>query len=276
MLRLVSCYLLAVVMHADAVEIIAHRGASYDAPENTLASVKLGWKRQADAVEVDVFLSKDNRIVAIHNKNTNHTTGHDGLVKEMKWSELQKLDAGSWKDKKYKGEPIPLLSDILATVPKGKYLVIEIKCGPEIVQPLADLFKKANMTPEQTTIISFSYDVVLAVKKKFPKRMVHYLSSVKKDEISGELKPSVESLVQKAIDAKLDGVSIGNMGFDGAAENVQLRHYLKILRNETKKRNFGLYAWTVNDPRIAKSLISYGFDGITTDRPAFLKSQINK
>ena len=274
MLRLIGLSLLAVVMHADAVEIIAHRGASYDAPENTLASVKLGWKRQADAVEVDVFLSKDNRIVAIHNKNTNHTTGHDGLVKEMKWSELQKLDAGSWKDKKYKGEPIPLLWDILTTVPKGKYLVIEIKCGPEIVQPLADLLKKANMATEQTTIISFSYEVVLAVKKKFPKRMVHYLFTVKKDEISGELKPSVKSLVQKAIDAKLDGVSIGNMGFDGAAENVQLRHYLKILRNETKKRNFGLYAWTVNDPRIARALISYGFDGITTDRPLYLRHRL--
>ena len=274
MLRLVSCYLLAAVLHAHAVEIIAHRGASYDAPENTLASVKLGWKRQADAVEVDVFLSKDNRIVAIHNKNTNHTTGHDGLVKEMKWSELQKLDAGSWKDKKYKGEQIPLLSDILATIPKGKYLVIEIKCGPEIVQPLADLFKKANLAPEKTTIISFSYDVVLAVKKKFPRRMVHYLSSLKKDKISGELRPSVESLVQKAIDAKLDGVSIGNMGFDGAAENDQLSHYLKKLRNETKKWNFGLYAWTVNDPRIAQALISHGFDGITTDRPLYLRNRL--
>ena len=274
MLRLIGLSLLAVVMHADAVEIIAHRGASYDAPENTLASVKLGWKRQADAVEVDVFLSKDNRIVAIHNKNTNHTTGHDGLVKEMKWSELQKLDAGSWKDKKYKGEPIPLLSAILATIPKGKYLVIEIKCGPEIVQPLAGLFKKANLAPEKTTIISFSYDVVLAVKKKFPKRIVHYLSSVKKDKISGELRPSVESLVQKAIDAKLDGVSIGNMGFDGAAENDQLSHYLNKLRNETKKRNFGLYAWTVNDPRIAQALISHGFDGITTDRPLYLRNRL--
>ena len=94
-----------------------------------------------------------------------------------------------------------------------------------------NLFKKANLAPEKTTIISFSYDVVLAVKKKFPRRMVHYLSSLKKDKISGELRPSVESLVQRAIDAKLDGVSIGNMGFDGAAENDQLSHYLKKLRN---------------------------------------------
>ncbi len=99
MLRLTSLYLLAAILHhAEAVEIIAHRGASHDAPENTLAAVNLGWKRNADAVEVDVYLSKDNRIVAIHDKNTKRTTGHDGLVKEMTWSELQKLDAGNWKN----------------------------------------------------------------------------------------------------------------------------------------------------------------------------------
>jgi glycerophosphoryl diester phosphodiesterase len=86
MLRLTSLYLLAAILHhAEAVEIIAHRGASHDAPEDTLAAVSLGWKRNADAVEVDVYLSEDKQIVAIHDKNTKRSTGHDGLVKEMTW-----------------------------------------------------------------------------------------------------------------------------------------------------------------------------------------------
>ena len=121
----VFCSLL-LVLNSWAVEIIAHRGASYDAPENTLASVNLGWQRGADAVEVDVFLTKDQKIVALHDKNTKRTTGHDGLVHEMTWDQLRHLDAGSWKNKKYQDEPIPLLSQILETIPKGKYLVIEI------------------------------------------------------------------------------------------------------------------------------------------------------
>jgi len=277
MLRLTSLYLLAAILHhAEAVEIIAHRGASHDAPENTLAAVNLGWKRNADAVEVDVYLSKDNRIVAIHDKNTKRTTGHDGLVKEMTWSELQKLDAGNWKNKKYKGEPVPLLSDILATVPEGKYLVIEIKCGPEIIQPLAALLKKAKTPPSKTAIISFSFDVVDAAKKQFPKRAVYYLSGIKQKKPDGRWEPSVESLVKKAAEAGLNGLSLGNMGARGAVGNKSLVDYLRRMRKETTARDLGFYVWTVDSPRMGKLLLNLGLDGITTNRPEFLKSQIIK
>jgi len=263
-------------MHANAVEIIAHRGASHDAPENTLAAVNLGWKRNADAVEVDVFLSKDNRIVAIHDKNTKRTTGHDGLVKEMTWPELRKLEAGGWQDREYKGEPIPLLSDILATVPEGKYLVIEIKCGPEIIQPLAVLLKKAKTPPSKTVIISFSFDVVVAAKKQFPKRSVYYLSGIKQNKNSGRWEPSVESLVKKARTAGLNGLSLGNMGSQGAVSNKPLVDYLRHMREETTARDLGFYVWTVDSPKMGKLLADLGLDGITTNRPAFLKSQLNK
>jgi len=268
--------LLAAITHADAVEIIAHRGASYDAPENTLAAVNLGWKRNADAVEVDVFLSKDNRIVAIHDKNTKRTTGHDGLVREMTWPELRKLEAGSWKNKKYKGEPIPLLSDILATIPEGKYLVIEIKCGPEIIQPLAVLLERAKVAPSKTAIISFSFDVVVAAKKQFPKRAVYYLSSIKQNKNGGRWEPSVELLIKKARTAGLNGLSLGNMGSQGAADNKSLVDYLRHMRKETTARDLGFYVWTVDNPKMGKLLADLGLDGITTNRPAFLKSQLNK
>lgn len=276
MLRLTSIYLLAAITHADAVEIIAHRGASYDAPENTLAAVNLGWKRNADAVEVDVFLSKDNRIVAIHDKNTKRTTGHDGLVREMTWPELRKLEAGSWKNKKYKGEPIPLLSDILATIPEGKYLVIEIKCGPEIIQPLAVLLERAKVAPSKTAIISFSFDVVVAAKKQFPKRAVYYLSSIKQNKNGGRWEPTVELLIKKARTAGLNGLSLGNMGSQGAVGNKSLVDYLRHMRKETTASDLGFYVWTVDSPKMGKLLADLGLDGITTNRPAFLKSQLNK
>jgi len=268
--------LLAAITHADAVEIIAHRGASYDAPENTLAAVNLGWKRNADAVEVDVFLSKDNRIVAIHDKNTKRTTGHDGLVREMTWPELRKLEAGSWKNKKYKGEPIPLLSDILATIPEGKYLVIEIKCGPEIIQPLAVLLERAKVAPSKTAIISFSFDVVVAAKKQFPKRAVYYLSSIKQNKNGGRWEPTVELLIKKARTAGLNGLSLGNMGSQGAVGNKSLVDYLRHMRKETTASDLGFYVWTVDSPKMGKLLADLGLDGITTNRPAFLKSQLNK
>ncbi len=86
------------------VEIIGHRGASYLAPENTLASSELAWSLGADAVETDIYLSKDNRIICSHDANTKRTTGVNLVIKETTSKELRKLDAGSFKDKKYKGE----------------------------------------------------------------------------------------------------------------------------------------------------------------------------
>ena len=269
MLRLTVLCFLVFVLDAAAVEIIAHRGASHDAPENTLASVKLGWNRNADAVEVDVYLSKDNQIVVIHDKNTKRTTGHDGLVHQMTLSQLQKLDAGSWMDSKFKRETIPSLAQVLKTIPDGKYLVIEVKCGPEIIGPLSELFQKTKIQAAKTAIISFSYDVVVAAKKQFPKRTVYYLASVKQNKTNGRREPSVETLVKKARDAGLDGLSLG---FKGAADDSVLLGYLQRMRKGTSSHKLGFYVWTVNDRRTAKIFTDVGVDGITTDRPAFLRS----
>ena len=118
---------------AGATEIIGHRGASYDAPENTLASVKLAFEQGADASEIDIYLTKDNRIIALHDKTTKKTTGKDWKPGDRTLAELASLDAGSWKDKKYAGERIPTLEALLDTIPEGRKLVIEIKSDPEIL-----------------------------------------------------------------------------------------------------------------------------------------------
>ena len=97
-LTLVTCVACGGTREVSAVEIVAHRGASADAPENTLASVKLAWKQHADAVEIDVYLTRDGKIVVIHDKNTKRTTGVDALVVRKSLKELRSLDAGSWKD----------------------------------------------------------------------------------------------------------------------------------------------------------------------------------
>src|SRR5690606_25591938 len=88
---------------------IAHRGASYDAPENTVTAAKLAWEQGADAVECDIHLSKDNRIMVIHDKDTKRTCSNKKnlSIADSPSTLLRDLDAGSWKDKKYKGEKIP-------------------------------------------------------------------------------------------------------------------------------------------------------------------------
>src|SRR5262245_12288077 len=107
--------------------IVAHRGASADAPENTVAAFKLGFEQGADYAETDLRLSKDGQIVLIHDDNTKRTAGLDKKVREQTLEELRRLDAGSFKGEKWKGEPIPTLEEGLATVPKGKGIFLELK-----------------------------------------------------------------------------------------------------------------------------------------------------
>ena len=95
--------------------IIAHRGESYDAPENTLAAINLAWQRNADAVEIDIQLSADNQIVVIHDLNTKRIGNRNKKVKKQTLAELKELEAGKHKGEKWKDEKIPTLSEVLET-----------------------------------------------------------------------------------------------------------------------------------------------------------------
>ena len=88
-------------MQIKAQYLVAHRGASFLAPENTVASAQLAWELGADAVEVDVYLSKDGVIMVNHDKDTKRTGGESWVIAETESVQLRKLEVGSYKDKKY-------------------------------------------------------------------------------------------------------------------------------------------------------------------------------
>ena len=94
-------------------EIVAHRGFSDIAPENTLAAINLAWKIGCPCVECDVYLTKDHRIMLMHDKSTKRTTGKDLYMAETGSDQLRNLDAGFWKDPQYAGEKIPFLEEVL-------------------------------------------------------------------------------------------------------------------------------------------------------------------
>ena len=245
-----------------SVEIIGHRGASHSAPENTLASVNLAWKRDADAVEIDVWMTKDRRIVALHDSTTERTTGKDWNVAERTLAEIEELDAGSWKDRKWAGQRIPTLEAVLATVPDGKRLFIEIKCGEELLPELERVLKAAGLDPGQTVVISFDLGVVKAVKAKMPQCPVYWIhdTSPKLDEKTGRLLDPPDELIEKCRRAGLDGLDL--------AHDSQLT---KPLVDKIHGLGMELYVWTVNSPEDAARLAALGVDGITTDRPGWLR-----
>lgn len=107
----------------EAQMITAHRGASYDAPENTLAAINLAWEQGADAIEADFYLTRDGQIVAFHDRTAKRTGGVDRAVESMTLAELKQLDVGSWKSAAFAGEPVPTFVEVLANIPAGKRFV---------------------------------------------------------------------------------------------------------------------------------------------------------
>lgn len=242
------------------VEIVAHRGASHDAPENTLAAVKLAWQQQTDAVEVDVYLSADRQIVAIHDKTLKRYGGPDKPIASMTYAELQKHEVGSWKDEKWRGESIPLLSEILKTIPAGKRLFIEIKCGAEIMPHLVEVLEDANLPAERTAIICFTSDVIAAAAEQLPELKRYWLASLKKDKVTGKIRPTLAELVATAKLIDSDGVDLG-----GEIETIDDKFVARL-----DEESLPLYVWTINSPKEAARLSQMGARGITTDRPALL------
>lgn len=242
------------------VEIIAHRGDSYQAPENTMASVKLGWEKHAN-VEVDVYLSKDNRMVVIHDATTKRTAGGVDLkVKEVSAEELRKLDVGSFKAKEFAGERIPLLADVVRSIPPKQKLYIEIKCGKEILPALRELLVESGKM-SQVVIIGFSLETVAESKKQI-EVPTYWLKGTEKDKKTEQWIPHDPKLVQMAKDKGLDGLDVH---FAGVTEE---------LVRAAKAAGQKLYVWTVDDPVEARRLVRLGVDGITTNRPDWLREQL--
>lgn len=249
---------------ALAVEIVAHRGASHDAPENTLPSVKLGWERNADAVEVDIFLTKDGKIVAIHDDNTKRTAGVDKRVDKQTLAELRQLDVGRWKGEQWAGTRIPTLDEVLATVPAGKRLFIEIKCGPEVLPELETVVGRSGKRG-QVVIISFGFPVVEQAKKRFPDIPVYWLYGFSERERKAYGDPSPAALIEKVKAAGLDGLDVN---YRGPLD--------KSFVDQLAAAGMKLYVYTVNSPADARGLAAMGVAGITTDRPAFLREALGK
>ena len=243
----------------NSVEIIAHRGASYLAPENTMASVMLGWEKHAD-VEVDVYLSKDNRIVVIHDATTKRTGGVDLKVAETDSHELRRLDVGCFKAQEYAGERIPFLEDVIATVPPTQKLYIEIKCKKEILPLLHQLLMESGKM-SQMAIIGFDLDTVTASKQTIDVP-TYWLKGTDKVKETEEWIPHDPNLAQIAKDKGLDGVDVH---YAGVTEE-----FVRAVRAQGLK----LYVWTVDDPDEARRLVKLGVDGITTNRPAWLREQL--
>lgn len=232
------------------IEFIAHRGASYLAPENTVAAAKLAWELGADAVEVDVRLSGDKRVMVIHDSNTKRITGIDYEVSDTHSFMLRQLDAGSYKGEKFKGEKIPFLEEIINIIPSDKKLVVELKS--QLISQLKKVVDKSSKS-NQLAFICFDWETIIEMGNVFLDNGCYWLCNNE-----NELKKRRNDIVN----SKLKGVVLKYPIINKEVIDWAGRYNLDVI------------AYGVDTLEEAKRLIMLGVKGITTDRPGWLKKQL--
>ncbi|MCB4203491.1 hypothetical protein LF845_00790 [Deferribacterales bacterium Es71-Z0220] len=243
------------------MKIIAHRGASFYAPENTMSAFKLAMEYGVDGIEMDVHVTKDGKIVVIHDDTTGRTGTRNIKIKNSNLKTLDKVDVGNWFDAKYMGERIPHLEDVLEKIPSNFELYIEIKSNIKSVDNFVNFFTKYKEIHDRIVIIGFDYNVVKRLKLLLPNFtilwIVEYGYNVPKN------KDMYSNVYKMILNAKLDGIST----------YADLTHCIKMAK-EIKNHNWIWNVWTVDNPHLAKQLMNLGVTTLTTNRPDWIMKHL--
>jgi glycerophosphoryl diester phosphodiesterase len=242
--------------------VIAHRGAADDAPENTLAAFKLAWQQGADGIEGDFHLTTDGEIVCIHDADTKRTAGQAKKVAEATLAELRQFDVGAWKGERWRGARIPTLDEVLTTVPDGKQVFIEIKCGPQILPALKQVLAGSGLQPGQAIVMSFDAHVIAEAKRLLPQLKALWLTDFKANPETG-VRPTATKILQTLEKIGADGVGC-------RAHPVVDRAFMQTLRTAQKE----VHLWTVDGVPMAKRYLQLGVNSLTSNRAGWLKQQL--
>lgn len=250
--------------HTDPL-LIAHRGASREAPENTPAAFDLAWQQGADGIEADFRLTRDGRVVCLHDASTGRTAGVDLTVAEASLEELQRLDIGAWKGAPWQGQRIATLEEVLNGLPAGKKLFIELKCGPEIIEPLRRILAAAGIPTGQLRLLAFDAQLVALLKQQLPEMRTCLNLDYRWSLRSRSWRPTREEIRALLQQCGADGLS-------SRAHAVLDASLVAALQRSGKE----VHVWTVDSVRTAGRYTALGVDSIMTNRPGWLRDRLMK
>ncbi len=252
-------------------ERIAHRGASAEAPENTLPSIELAVKKyQADRVEVDIRLTKDRIPAIFHDAKVDRITNGSGLLANYTLAELKKLDAGFWfdpeKKREYpfrkKGVTIPTLEEMLTAFPETSFCLEIKEIHEEAVPPILEVIERVQRTGA-LIVGSFKGEIVRELRKSLASLAQSFLSSheVKRAYLFFRL-----GFKKFSCGAQFASLPIKQVNFQ-----LDQPRWIEFLH----QNGFKVFYWTVNDGEEMKRLIQNGADGILSDYPDRLNQFIS-
>jgi len=244
--------------------LIAHRGASQEAPENTLAAFELAWQQGADGIEADFRLTRDGRVVCLHDASTGRTAGVDLTVAEASLDELRRLDVGAWKGARWQGERIVTLEEVLSRLPAGKRLFIELKSGPEIIGPLRRILSATTAAVEQQLrLLAFDSQLIASLKEQLPGMRACLNLDYRWNLTTRSYTPSRAEIRAVLEQSGADGLSSRTHSLLDA----QLITELHLSGKE-------IHVWTVDSLRSAGHYKGLGVDSIMTNRPGWLRERL--
>jgi len=229
-------------------KILAHRGVSRRAPENTLAAFKKALDLGLGGIELDIQMSKDGHVIVLHDEKVDRTTDGKGFIKDMTLEDIKKLDAGSWFGDEFIGEKVLLLEEVLEFIgDRGFIINIELKSG--IIQyagledRVLDIVKHYNFL-DRTIFSSFNHYSLVNIKEKCSNAKIGLLY------YAGLVDPWEFGM-------KLDAYSL-NPFFTSVTEQM-VKRCLEV--------GLQVIPFTVNDNIFAKRLVEWGVEYIITDIP---------
>lgn len=234
--------------------VIAHRGASGYAPENTMAAFRRAAELGARFIETDVNLTRDAHLITIHDPTVERTTNGHGDVKQLTLVQLKELDAGSWFGPQFAGERIPTLDEVLAFARETDvvfYLEVKADAAWGVEHALVNALRRGEEAA-RTVVLSFQSSALATVNRLDPTLLTGLLfEEVPADAVERAVRVGARQIAPRA-----DRVT---------PELVERAHH----------EGLQVVTWTVNEPAQMRALAAAGVDGIMTDFPDRLGAVLN-
>ncbi|MGM0714993.1 glycerophosphodiester phosphodiesterase [Brevibacillus parabrevis] len=228
--------------------VFAHRGASGLHPENTMEAFHAAVRKRADGIELDVQLSRDDKLVVIHDHRLERTTNGSGLIRGYTMRELRQLRADKDSSMRVPKARIPVLREVFQTFSDTSlHFIIELKnfflAQPQLEEKVIELIRRYQLT-ERTIISTFNFDSLLRIKELDPAQTTGLLY------VGPIAKPWAVASQYRCEQL-----------------HVPYDQLTPELVRQAKQRNLTVYGWTVNSSRQIQNAIEYGVDGIITNYP---------
>jgi glycerophosphoryl diester phosphodiesterase len=232
------------------MRILAHRGASGYAPENTFAAFDLALKLHADAIETDVRMTRDGVVVLIHDEKVDRTTTGAGFVHELSWQEIESFDAGVRFAEKFAGQRIPRASDFLHHFAARVPVCLEVKTTAA-VEPLLCLFESnGGIDDDRLEFTSFEWKIIQRLHTSAPRARIGFLTRAFTHDLIDQVR--LQGLTRICPPAK-----------DVTVELVDHCHRLGV----------SVRTWGAKTREVLQHIIDCGVDGTTLNHPDWIRRE---